>query len=151
MNIEFIGLFLFLAGFIVGLGAVTVIDTLGFCARKSTYFTLATIRAHKITKPLIWLGMFLAILGGILFYSQHSFEFIMVIQAILACILVGNGLFLSFYISPLLLKKEKKEGSHVTLLSRKLQVKITISFIISFVGWWSSLALLVWYLVSIKI
>lgn len=151
MNVEFIGLFLFLAGFIVGLGAVTVIDTLGFCARNSTYFTLATIRAHKITKPLIWLGMFLAILGGALFYSQNVYSDIMVIQVVLAFILIGNGLFLSFYISPLLLKKEKKEGSHVTLLAHELQVKITISFIISFVCWWSSVALLCAYLLNVNI
>ncbi len=49
-----------------GLGAVTVIDLHGFLGRTSSYWTEATIRTHKITKPLIWKGMFLAILGGII-------------------------------------------------------------------------------------
>lgn len=65
---EVIGLFLFIAGFIIGLGAVTVIDIHGFLGRKSSYWTEATIRTHKVTKPLIWLGMSLAILGGLVFY-----------------------------------------------------------------------------------
>lgn len=148
MNVEFIGLFLLLAGFVVGLGAVTVIDTLGFCARNSPYFTLATIRAHKITKPLIWFGMFLAIVGGVLFYSQNTYSEIMLYQAILALVLICNGLFLSFYVSPLLIKKEKAEGAQITLLDSELQAKITVSFVISFVGWWTSVLLFAYYLLQ---
>ena len=64
---EIIGLFLFIAGFIIGLGAVTVIDLHGFMGRHSTYWTEATTRTHKITKPLIWMGTILAIIGGIIF------------------------------------------------------------------------------------
>jgi len=59
--------------------------------------------------------------------------------------MVLNGLFLSFYVSPILLKKEK-EGKEKELLSVSLQTKITISFLISIIGWWSSVALLVLYL-----
>ncbi len=150
MNIEFIGLFLYIAGLIIGLGAVSVIDALGFCARKSTYFTLATIRAHKVTKPLIWLGMFLAIIGGILFYSQNTYSQVFVILLITAVILILNGLFLSFYISPKLIKKEKEEGVRITLLDSKIQSKITISFVVSFLGWWGSVLLLVYYILYVK-
>ena len=50
-NLDFIGLFIFIAGFIIGLGAVTVIDIHGFLGRKSAYWTEATIRTHKVTKP----------------------------------------------------------------------------------------------------
>ncbi|MBP7832672.1 MAG: hypothetical protein KA035_02775 [Candidatus Levybacteria bacterium] len=148
MSLEFIGLFLFLAGFIVGLGAVTVIDSLGFCARNSTYFTLTTIRAHQITKPLIWLGMFLAILGGAIFYSQNPYSVIIVLQCILAIILIFNGLFLSFYVSPRLLQKEKEEKGNTKLLSKSMQAKIAVSFVISFIGWWTSVLLLVGYILS---
>jgi len=72
--LEFLGLFLFIAGFIIGLGAVTVIEFHGWLARKSEYWTEATTRTHKITKPLIWLGLFMAIIGGAIFYSNTSFH-----------------------------------------------------------------------------
>lgn len=146
--ISVFGLFLFLAGFIVGLGAVTVIDLHGFLGIRSIYWTETTIRTHKVTKPLIWLGTFLAILGGYIFYSNNPFSPIIIVQAVLALILTLNGCFLSFYVSPLLLKKEKKEKGHITLLSSSLQAKIAVSFVISFVGWWSSLLLLVLYLLT---
>jgi len=146
---EVIGLFLFIAGFIIGLGAVTIIDTHGFLGRKSSYWTEATIRTHKVTKPLIWLGMFLAILGGLIFYRKVGFSGVPLINAILATILIINGLFLSFWVSPRLLQREK-EGRAQEILPADLQRKIAVSFVISFIGWWSSLFLLVWYIIVIR-
>lgn len=144
---EFFGLFIFLAGFIIGLGAVTVIDLHGFLGRKSPYWTETTIRAHKVTKPLIWIGIFLGILGGFIFYRGMSLEGIPLIHASLAVVLILNGCFLSFYVSPFLLKQER-EGKSRELLPKNLQIAITVSFLFSFFGWWSALALLVWYLVG---
>ncbi len=141
----FIGTFLMLAGFIIGLGAVTVIDMHGFLGRTSHYWTEATIRTHKITKPLIWLGTFLAIIGGILLYSGVPFVGIPVWHAIIAVVLVLNGCFLSFVVSPFLLKREK-EGRATELLPMSLQMKITASFVVSFVGWWSAVVLFVMYM-----
>ena len=86
--LDFLGLFLFIAGFVVGLGAVLVIDIHGFLGRKSSYWTIATTRAHKVTKPLIWVGIFLAILGGIVFYREQSFSGIPFLHAIFAFILI---------------------------------------------------------------
>ena len=57
ISIDIIGLFIILAGFIIGLGAVTVIDIHGFLGRRSNYWTEATTRTHKVTKPLIWIGI----------------------------------------------------------------------------------------------
>ena len=71
---EFVGLYLHLAGFIIGLGAVTVIDLHGFLGRKSPYWTEATTRTHKVTKPLIWLGMTLAIMGAVVFHYQTRLD-----------------------------------------------------------------------------
>jgi len=146
---EIIGLFLFIAGFIIGLGAVTVIDIHGFLGRKSPYWTEATIRTHKVTKPLIWLGMFLAIVGGLIFYRNVGFSGTALIQVFLAVILIINGSFLSFWLSPRLIRKEK-EGKAQEMLPSDLQWKIAVSFIISFIGWWSSLFLLVWYIVVLR-
>lgn len=146
-GINFLGLFLTLAGFIIGLGAVTVIDLHGFMARKSPYWTDATIRTHKITKPLIWIGMFSAIIGEIILYRNSQITSAIATQAIIAAILLLNGCFLTFKISPFLLKLEK-EKREKKILPKKLQSKIMISFLISFFGWWSELALLSLYLIS---
>jgi len=142
---DIVGLFIFLAGFIIGLGAVTVIDLHGFLSRKSHYWTEATTRTHKVTKPLIWVGLLLVIIGALITYRKIGLIGIPLCQAIIGIFLVINGLFLSFRVSPFLLKREK-EGRSGELLPSSWQVKITISFIISFLGWWSALFLLVWYL-----
>ena len=144
--LDFIGLFIFLAGLIIGLGAVTVIDIHGFLGRKSSYWTEATTRTHKITKPLIWIGIAFAIIGGIIFYRDEPLVGIPLIHTIIAIILIANGLFLSFKVSPYLLKKEK-EGKPGELLPKSLQNKIIVGLIISDIGWWGGLFLLVWYLV----
>lgn len=140
-----LGLFIFLAGFIIGLGAVTVIDTLGFLGRKSPYWTETTIRTHKVTKPLIWIGIVFACIGGFVFYQGQALSGIPLYHLSIAIILILNGCFLSFYVSPYLLKQER-EGRSQELLPAALQMKITLSFIVSFLGWWGGLVLLVMYL-----
>lgn len=131
--LDIIGIFLFIAGFIVGLGAVTVIDIHGALGRNSAYWTEATTRTHKVTKPLIWIGLFLAISGALITYRDTSFSGIPLLQAIIAVVLVLNGLFLSFYVSPYMLKRER-EGKARELLPPSLQIKIAISFVVSFIG-----------------
>ena len=147
LPLNFIGLFIFLAGFIIGLGAVTVIDIHGFLGRKSAYWTEATTRTHKVTKPLIWVGIALAIIGGVIFYRNVPFAGIPMYHAVIASVLVLNGLFLSFYVSPFLLKRER-EGRQTELLPQSLQNKIILSLIISDIGWWGGLVLLFLYLVG---
>ena len=128
--------FFIVSGYILGLGAVTVIDILGFLGRKSSYWTETTIRAHKVTKPLIWIGLFLILLGNY-FYKNLNPNLIYFYIA-----LILNGIFLSFYISPILLEREKK-GKIKEILPTSLQNKIFVSFIISFFGWWGSLILFI--------
>lgn len=145
---DFIGLYLLLAGFVVGLGAVTVIDLHGFLGRKSSYWTEATTRTHKVTKPLIWLGLFLAVIGGFVFYRDYGIHGVTLVHLISTVVMVINGSFLSFSVSPFLLEREKK-GTQAELLPQSWQTKITISFIISFICWWGNLGVLVYYLTSI--
>ncbi|MEI7688851.1 MAG: hypothetical protein WCI91_01560 [Candidatus Nomurabacteria bacterium] len=144
--LDIIGLFVFISGFIIGLGAVTVIDFHGFLGRKSSYWTEATIRTHKVTKPLIWTGICLVIIGGLIFYRNEPFSGIPLIHLIGALVLILNGIFLSFYVSPFLIKKEK-EGKQKELLPYSLQFKIMLSLIFSDIVWWGSLFLLVWFIV----
>lgn len=147
ITLNFIGLFIMIAGFIIGLGAVTVIDIHGFLGRKSIYWTQATIRTHKVTKPMIWVGTTLAIIGGFIIYRDVSFVGVPMYHAIIAIVLILNGLFLSFYVSPFLLKMEN-EGRTSELLPQSLQNKIVVSLIVSDIGWWGGLVLLVVYLVK---
>ena len=146
--IDFLGLYLLIAGFILGLGAVTVIDLHGFLGRKSAYWTEATTRTHKVTKPLIWLGMFLAILGGSMFYRLEGLSNFVLIHMCSAVLMILNGCFLSFSVSPFLLERERR-GAQAELLPQSWQIKITFSFIVSFVLWWGNLAVLVYYLTNI--
>lgn len=144
MLLTTIGLFICIAGFVIGLGAVTVIDIDGFLGRTSAYWTEATIRTHKVTKPLIWAGTFLVIIGGAILYRNEAFSGIPLYHAIIFSVLILNGLFLSFYVSPFLLQREK-EGRQRELLPRSLQHKIMVSMIVSDLGWWGALVLLVVY------
>lgn len=138
-------MFVMLSGFVIGLGAVTVIDIHGFLGRTSPYWTETTIRVHKVTKPLIWIGMTLAVLGGVLFYQEVPLRGIPLWHALLAVVAVSNGIFLSFVVSPELLRREAR-GDARKLLPMVLQRKIAVSFLISFASWWGSLALLVRFL-----
>jgi len=131
---EFLGLFLIISGYIIGLGAVTVIDILGFLGRKSAYWSETTVRTHKVTKPLIWLGLFLILIGSY-FYKNLNPNLIY-----FYIVLILNGIFLSFYVSPILLEREKK-GKIKEIIPASLQNKIFVSFIISFLSWWGSLIL----------
>ncbi len=143
--LDAIGLFLFLAGFIIGLGAVTVIDIHGFLGRKSPYWTEATTRTHKVTKPMIWAGIILAVIGATIFYRHQNFIGIPLFHTIITIALVINGCFLSFKVSPFLLEREKNDLSR-ELLPSSWQRKIIISLVISDIGWWGGLFLLVLYL-----
>lgn len=146
ISLDFIGLVILLAGFIIGLGAVTVIDIHGFLARKSAYWTEATIRTHKVTKPLIWIGILLATIGGAVLYRNESFAGIPLYHTVVAGVLIANGLFLSLYISPYLLAREH-DGRQAELLPDALQRKIVVSLVLSDIGWWGGLFLLVFYIV----
>ncbi len=146
--IDVVGLFIFLAGFVIGLGAVTVIDIHGFLGRYSSYWTEATVRTHKVTKPLIWIGILLVLVGGTVFYRQLSLFGIPFVHLLVVIILILNGLFLSFRVSPFLLEREK-EGKAGEILPRSWQRKIAGSLIVSDVGWWGSLFLLAYYLVYV--
>lgn len=126
-------IFVTMAGFIIGLGAVTVIDLHGFLGRKSGYWTESTIRAHKVTKPLIWLGIALVIAGHILL-AVSGFH-VSLWKFIVMGIMIVNGYFLSFVVSPQLIIREQEHRA-TEILSKSLQNKITVSFVVSVLSWW---------------
>lgn len=143
--LNFIGLFILFVGYVIGLGAVTVIDIHGFLGRKSSYWTEATTRTHKVTKPMIWVGTILATIGGIIYFYNVPFVEIPFYLACIVVVLILNGIFLSFSVSPFLLARER-EGKSAELLPKSWQNKIMVSLIISDLGWWGSLFIVVWYI-----
>ncbi|MFT4326379.1 MAG: hypothetical protein ACMXYK_02660 [Candidatus Woesearchaeota archaeon] len=126
-------LFFHIVGIIIGLGAVTVIDTMGFVARKNLKWTQTTIEAHHVTKPLIWLGTSIVLISWIAIIALFGIDMVGIVKSILLVMLIINGSFLSFYVSPRLDTLSGKKQ----LLPFALQVKITISMLISFFGWWT--------------
>jgi hypothetical protein len=126
-------LFFHFVGIIVGLGAVIVIDIMGLLSRKSKKKTQITIQTHHITKPLIWIGIIIISITWIFILLSEGFGFIEKTKSILLFIMIVNGCFLSFHISPRLNKLIGKKS----LLPRSLQIKIGITLIISFFSWWS--------------
>ena len=131
--------FFHIAGIIIGLGAVTVIDFMGFISRKDKKWTQTTIQAHHVTKPLIWIGTILVVVSWIFILFNEGFTNINYLKSLLLIILILNGSFLSFYISPRL---DKLTGKNI-LLPKTLQNKIAVSMIISFICWWSFVILTV--------
>ncbi len=133
-NLDLLEFFHFV-GIIIGLGAVTVIDTMGFFSRKNVKKTQDTISAHHTTKPLIWIGTIIVLVTWILILFSKNFNlgFVEIWKSVLLGIMILNGVFLSFVISPSL---NKRIGVR-KLLPRNLQVKIGIALVISFLSWWS--------------
>jgi hypothetical protein len=122
--------FIHFVGIIIALGAVTVIDTLGFLSRKSKGWTQVTIAAHHVTKPLIWGGTILIALSWVFLFSNTILSHI---KSVIIVLLIVNGSFLSFYVSPRLdtLQGKKK------LFPKRLQHKVMVSAFISFCCCWS--------------
>jgi hypothetical protein len=136
--------FVWTAGFVVGLGAVSVIETLGFLGQRSPYWTETTIRAHKVTKPLIWIGLSLATLGGAWYYSLHDWPTVWLRHGLLLVLMIANGSFLTFWISPRLLERER-QGRATQLLPKSWKTAVTLSFLVSITTWWSAL----WFMISV--
>ena len=144
---DFIAVLLLMAGYAVGLGAVIVIDIHGFLGRKSEYWTEATMRTHKVTKPLIWAGIALVTAGGTMLYRDTGFAGTAPLHAALLVLLVLNGMFLSFRVSPYMLERER-QGRQRELLPVSWQRKIAVSLVGSVIGWWGSLFLFAWHIAS---
>lgn len=146
---DVIGLFLILSGFVVGLGSVTVVDWLGILGMKSEYWTEAATRTHRLTRILIWVGLILATAGGFVYYDSTGLSGTASLHAAILGILLINGIFLNLSVSPYLRQREL-EGKGGELLSRRWKIKIGISLIVSFVGWWGGLFLLVWNILMLR-
>ncbi len=149
MSLPALYVFTTLTGYIIGLGGVTVVNLLGFLGRKNSYWTEIAIRSHKVMNVLIWIGISLKVLGEYFLYQSLGFPSISVLLFMISGFLIANGCILSFYVSPRLVEREK-EGRAAEVLPKKLRNLITVSFVVSFIGWWSSVLISSW-LIYLKI
>lgn len=130
---QFTLLFFHIAGIIVGLGAVTVIDTIGFLSRKSKSWTQIAVKGHHVTKLLIWIGTILLLVTWIfMLLTIKNLDF-KIIKSLLIIVLLLNGSFLSLYVSP---RVDEFKNKNV-LFSKELQSKTIVSMVVSFLSWWS--------------
>lgn len=144
-TLHFSALFLTLAGYCIGLGAVTVIEFHAWLGRQSCYWKEATTRTHKVTKPLIWAGLVMATVGSVILYGPEPFTWNIQAQLAVLIILALNGLYLSVTISPRLLEQER-QGKAEELLDARLQRVIFWSFILSWICWWAEALLFTFFL-----
>lgn len=140
---EIFPIFITIVGFILGLGAVMVLDIEGYLGRTSTYWAEATIRSHKIIKYFIWIGIAFVSVGGVMMKNLYIMSFPeFSLWTNITLILLANGVFLSFFIGPELVKIEKA-GLAEKLLPKHLEYKVLANFLLSFIGWWSLLFLFI--------
>lgn len=136
-------LFVHFVGIVIALGAVTVIDSLGFLSRKSKEWAQVTVKAHHITKRLIWIGTIIVFISWVLmhyFDKVEAFSDLGLIKSILLIVMMVNGIFLSFYVSP---NVDNYDGKN-KLFSKSLQSKVIFSMMVSFLSWWSFVFITVW-------
>jgi hypothetical protein len=146
LALDFLGLLLIISGLGLGLGASTVMDVFGVLGRESEYWTVRAISTDKVAVPLMWIGVVLATVGGIMFNRNQGLSGVVLYQAIVWVVLIANGSFFTFYIIPRVYPIEHKpEGER--LIPRGLVLKILPAFAISICSWWASVILLVWHLV----
>lgn len=138
---------IWITGFVIGLGAVTVIESLGFLGQRSGYWTEATIRTHKVTKPLIWLGLTIATIGGVFYYSIIGVSSVTIVHVVLLTMAIVNGSWLTFWVSPRLLERER-QGKSKEILPKTWKTVITLSFLVSMVTWWSALVIVITVIVD---
>jgi hypothetical protein len=137
-------LFLVLTGLIIGLGSISLMDVLGLRGRRSRYWTETAIRVSRVSRPLTWAGIGLIIIGWLMLY-RAGITGVGTIQEFFLLVIILNGAYLSLVVTPKLQALEV--GGRVRRrLPAALERRLIIHFAVSFVAWWSEVALLVWQL-----
>lgn len=141
--LHFLPLLFIIAGFVVGLGSVTVMDVQGFLARDSVYWSDTVIRTHRVAKPMSWAGMILLFLGSVSLYTG----FTLAIQLFLIILLIVNNLFLSLAASPFFIRHEKGSESNKPISSDWVW-RMVLNFLLASVAWWGSVFLFIVFIVN---
>ncbi|MFT4309605.1 MAG: hypothetical protein ACMXYL_03905 [Candidatus Woesearchaeota archaeon] len=133
LDIMFFYHYIHVLGLVIGMGSAIVIETIGFIARKSGFWTRVAVDTHYVTKPLIWFGTILLSLSWILIMESDAIVHPYYWKTLLLLLLIINGSYLSFFVSPRIINHRKHSDGEP--LPSKLQTIILPSAIVSVLGW----------------
>ncbi|PIR96568.1 MAG: hypothetical protein COT92_00280 [Candidatus Doudnabacteria bacterium CG10_big_fil_rev_8_21_14_0_10_42_18] len=139
MNIPFyinIALFVHIVSFIIGFGAVIVIDSFGLLwLLKKTKFAFVMDVAN-VTQKLIWLGWVgLVASGSIMLFWKGHIDNLMWIKLFLVLMVGINGVFLHR------IKKSFESLSGDEQITNQHKFRIGLASSISQLGWWGALTI----------
>ncbi len=138
---EKIEVFIHLISVIIGFGAVIVIDIFGLLWLLKRKTLSEVLSLANITQKLIWLGWFGAIISGFWIIDWHWPRSVTLQSKLYLVLLLGiNGIWLHLLKNRLtLIAKQSKQ-----VISLETKIVMTITTIISQIGWWSVILIGFW-------
>jgi hypothetical protein len=131
-----IAIFIHIISFIIGFGAVIVIDTFGllWLLKKTKLATVNTVA--DVTEKLIWVGWFGLILSGTVLLLEKGFiDNLTWIKLFFVAMLGVNGLFLHS------IKKSMERLGNPEELPKSIMFRTGLASSISQLGWWGALTI----------
>lgn len=141
-----ISLILHLIGVALGLGAATISDIFFFKFLKDFKISQYESEILSTLSQIIWFGLGLLFLSGLGLFlpaiAKYALSSKFIVKMIIFAIIVCNGIFLNYYISPRLLDISfGKEHHHQAGELRTFRKVAFASGATSFVSWYSALTL----------
>jgi hypothetical protein len=140
LTIEFFGWLMLLAGFVIGLVTVTAVDYSKASACCKGLWTETNARMKRFTNPLVWLWIGTAFIGCFVVFRDVPMEQIPTWLLFDAIVLLLNGAVAAYVIQPLVLQREY-QSDQCQALPWTWRAVIIGSFLVSLLGWWSGLTL----------
>lgn len=151
MNWYYILVVLHIVGTALGVGAVTVGDTLFFRALKNKRIDGSMVETWKTVSQIVWVGLSLLFFSGVLFFVAYrlgtparldlAFTSKFWIKMIIVGVLSANGLFMHFKTIPTLERLAREGGKLSSPLFQQSAARFFASGAISFTSWYGALAL----------
>ncbi|MDQ3014640.1 MAG: hypothetical protein M3Q73_02160 [bacterium] len=132
----YIALFIHVISFIIGFGAVIVIDTFGslWLIKRVKLATVNTVA--NVTEKLIWLGWSgLVLSGSVLLYHKGFIDNLTWIKLFFVLMLGLNGLFLHS------IKKSMERLGTPEELPKIIMFRTALASAISQLGWWGAISI----------
>ena len=143
--LDMLGIFIFLLGFICGLGSIFVLAMTKTTLSKDYGHTAAII--NRVTQGLMWFGLLLSIGGAAILYRASKLSGVAFFQAVIALILLLILIYYGWRISPRL---NRMGNGAPSARGTALKRRADFSLFIAMLAWMSGLFLLCWYLVIFR-
>lgn len=143
--LDMLGLFIFLLGFIFGLGSIFVLAMTKTTISKD--YGQAAAVMNRVTQSLMWFGLLLSIGGAAILYRASKLSGVAFFQAVIGLFLLLILIYYGWRVSPRLNRMGNGAPSaRGTVLKRKAD----FSLFIAMLAWMSGLFLLCWYLIIFR-